>query len=268
VSEPLLSRNPSEKSEPTLSHKRWKPINPIREKGVVMETTKVKALELILDWALWPRYEANELDTTNVNRMVEALKAGIELPPIIADSKSMRIVDGFHRHKAYLQYYGKGAEIPVIFNEYDSDSSLFLDSLKANANHGLPLSPKDKVHAILTGRRMGIPLGKLAEQIGMRKEKALEFIQQRTATTRSGQKIPLSAGAIQLAGKKLNKAEEHFARTSNGIQPIVNARLLLNALRGTVNIPLTKQELEVYTQLRDALNDKIEQALANISNVG
>ena len=35
---------------------------------------QTKVLELITDWALWPRYEANELDSTNVARMKEAIK--------------------------------------------------------------------------------------------------------------------------------------------------------------------------------------------------
>ena len=68
--------------------------------------------------------------------------------------------------------------------------------------------------------------------------------------------IPLAAGAMKLAGKRLNKGQEHFARTSNGMQPIVNARLLLNALRANGH-PLTEKELDIYTELRDMLTVKI-----------
>jgi len=62
-----------------------------------MNIKKVKAIELIFDWNLWPRYEAEDLDSTNLRRMKSAILAGITLPPIIVNKKDNRIVDGFHR---------------------------------------------------------------------------------------------------------------------------------------------------------------------------
>ena len=224
------------------------------------KVVKMKVLELIADWALWPRWEANDLDSTNISRMKEALRAGMELPPIIADAKSFRIIDGFHRQKSYLSVYGEGVESQVELREYKNEGEMYLDATRMNTIQGLPLSPKDKVHVILVGRRMKLPLAKIAEALGMRKEKAQEFIAKRTATTSTGEKIPLSAGAMKLAGKHLNKEQEKFARTSNGMQPIVNARLLLNALRANSS-PLTQKELDIYIELRDELTDRINLTL-------
>ena len=220
------------------------------------KTVKMKALELIIDWALWPRYEANDLDSTNVSRMKEALRAGIELPPIIADKKSFRIIDGLHRLKAHIAVFGEDTTVSIELREYRNDAEMFLDAARLNTRQGLPLSPKDKVHVILVGRRMKLPLAKIAEAIGMRKEIADELIAKRTATTSKGEVIPLAAGAMKLAGKRLNKKQEAFARTSNGMQPIVNARLLLNALRANGR-PLTQKELDIYVELRDDLTAKI-----------
>ena len=224
------------------------------------KVVKMKVLELIVDWALWPRYEANDLDSTNVSRMKEALRAGIELPPIIVDAKSFRITDGVHRQKAYLSVYGEGAEAQVELREYKNEGAMFLDAARLNQTQGLPLSPKDKVHVLLVGRRMKLPLAKIADALGMRKEKAEELIAKRTATTSKGEKIPLAAGAMKLAGKHLNKEQEKFARTSNGMQPIVNARLLLNALRANSS-SLTQKELDIYIELRDELTDRINLTL-------
>lgn len=218
---------------------------------------RINALELIVDWELWPRYEANDLDATNIGRMKEAIMAGIELPPIIVDKKSYRIIDGFHRQKAYLSVYKENAIVPVEFREYSNDAEMFLEAAKLNTIQGLPLSPKDKVHVILTGRRKKLPFAKIAEALGMRKEKAQELLKKRTATTRNGKLIPLAAGAMGLAGKKLNKAQEHFAETSNGMYPIVNARLFLNALRAS-DCPLKEKELDICIELRDELTSKIE----------
>lgn len=226
-----------------------------------METVKMKALELVMDWSLWPRYEANDLDSTNVSCMKESLKAGRELPPIIVDKKSLRIIDGAHRRQAYLSVFGDDIEVLVELHEYSNDAEMFLDAAKRNTGQGLALSPKDKVHVILVGRRMKLPLAKIAEALGMRKEKADELMERRTATTSKGEKIPLAAGAMSLAGKRLNRKQEHFARTSNGMQPIVNARLLLNALRAS-NSPLTQKELDIYIELRDELTERIDLTIA------
>lgn len=213
---------------------------------------KVKVLELIKDWSLWPRYEANDLDATNVKRIKDALKAGLTLPPIIADKESYRIVDGFHRVEAYLSVYGEDAEIDVEFKNYKNDTEMFLESAKLNCNHGLPLSPKDITHVILTARRKKVPLAKIGEALGMTKERIKQFEQRRTATTRSGEKIPLSFGASSLAGKTLNKDQEHFARGANGMVPIINARLLMNALKASA-FPLTENEVKVLMELRDVI---------------
>ena len=222
--------------------------------------TKMKVLELVVDWALWPRYEANDLDSTNVSRMKEALRAGIDLPPIIADKKSFRIIDGVHRQKAYLSVFGTDAEVLVDLREYRNDAEMLLEAGRLNNCQGLPLSPKDKVHFIVSCRRMKLPLAKICEALGMRKEKAEALIVKRTATTSKGEVIPLAAGAMKLAGKQLNKKQEVFARTSNGMQPIVNARLLLNALRAN-STPLTQKELDIYVELRDELTDRINSTI-------
>ena len=221
---------------------------------------KVKALELIKDWALWPRYEANDLDQTNIRRMKEAINAGETLPPVIVDEKSYRIVDGFHRVSAVISLFGEDAEIDAILRRYKNDGEMFLDAALVNTRHGLPLSPKDKVHVILTAKRMKIPIAKVAAALGMTKEVANGLLERRTATTDKGETIPLSAGAMSLAGKKLTKAQEKFARTANGILPIVNARLLMNALRAS-SCPLTEKEVEVLIELRS----EIDKALAKLS---
>ncbi len=215
---------------------------------------------MIIDWALWPKYEANELDSTNLDQMKEALQAGKVLPPIIADKKSYRIIDGVHRQKAHLSVLGDDAMVPVEFRQYRNDAEMFLESARLNSQQGLKLSPKDRVHVILVGRRMKLPIAKIAEALGMRKEKAEDFIKKRTAMTRSGENIPLPAGAMKLAGKKLTKAQEKFARTSNGMVPIVNARLLLNAINASC-CPLTQKEFDILMELKDALIVLLEATL-------
>jgi len=219
-----------------------------------MEIVKMKALELIMDWSLWPRYEANDLDRTNINQLKDAMRTGANIPPIIVDKRSFRIIDGFHRTKAYLSVFGEDVEIDVELREYKNDIEMFSDAARLNARQGLKLSQKDRAHVMLILRRKKVPWPVIAEVLNVNIEKMKKFFQERTATTKEGEKIPLSYGAKDLGGKKLTKKQEIYARHSNGMLPIVNARLLLNALNANV-YPLTSKEIEILTELRLAIDD-------------
>jgi hypothetical protein len=219
-----------------------------------MGITKMKAIELVKDWNLWPRYEAGNLDSTNVRRMREAMEAGIALPPIIASKKDFRIVDGFHRVTAYLAQFGDDVSIDVDLREYKNDAELFLEAARLNSSHGLPMTPKDKAHAIIVGRRYKIPPAALAEALGMLPEKMKEFLASRTAKTESGETIPLSAGAMGLAGQTLNSNQEHYARTANGGMPEMYASMLLNALRASAYV-LTDKAKAKLVELRAAIDE-------------
>ena len=130
-----------------------------------MSIKKLRAIELIFDWNLWPRQAVQRLDSTNLARMKEALRSGFELPPIIANKKDLRIVDGFHRTKAYLSVLGDEAEMKVDLREYDSDAAMFLEAGALNAYHGLTMSPKDRAHFIITCRKYKIPPAAIAEAL-------------------------------------------------------------------------------------------------------
>lgn len=226
-----------------------------------MAIKTMKAAELILDWNLWPRFEAQELDATNVARMKEALRAGVVLPPVIASKKDFRVTDGFHRTKAHLSVYGDDAEIKVELKDYKNDQEMFMDAIRLNAHQGLPLSPRDKVHAFHTARRMKATVPVIAAALGMTTEALKIFVDRRTAKTQDGQNIPLSGGALELAGKKLTQAQEHFVRTASGTRQIVNARILVNSLKSD-SMVLDEKTIAVLTELRDLLNEVLLEVAA------
>lgn len=213
-----------------------------------MGTTKVKVAELVFDWSLWPRHEAQEIDHTNLKRLKEVLESGFPLPPIVVNKKDNRIIDGFHRAKAYLSVFGDGAEIEAEMREYENDSQMFLDTISLNTKQGLPLSPQDKAHAYLKARKLHIPPAAIASAFFITTDKLKKFIEKRTATTRDGEKIALAAGARGLAGRILTAKEEQFARRSGGNVPPINARLLLSALEA--NLELTNQDCVLLTDLQ------------------
>ena len=223
-----------------------------------MGITKVKAIDLVFDWNLWPRQSAQRLDSTNLARMREALRSGFPLPPIIANAKDYRIVDGFHRTRAYLDVFGDEVEMEALLKDYESDSQMFLEAGATNHHHGLPMSPKDRAHFISKCRHYKLPWPAIAQALNMDAEAIKDFVKKRTAKTESGETIPLSRGAEALAGKILTPTQEHYARTANGCIPEMYIAMLINALRadGVVYTDKTLSKLRelsgLITEILDA----------------
>ena len=218
-----------------------------------MDIKTVKAIELVFDWNLWPRQSVQRLDSTNLSRMKTALKSGFKLPPVVANEKDYRIVDGFHRTKAVLAVFGDHADIQVDFRKYGNDSAMFLDAGTLNAYQGLTLSPKDRAHFILKCRKYKIPPAVVANALHINTEKMKKFIDERSAKTPAGEVIPLSAGARRLAGKRLTPAQEHFARTANGCLPEMYVSMLLNALKSD-SVMLNEKTVGKLRELRNIID--------------
>lgn len=220
----------------------------------------VKAISLIPDYNLWPRYGVDSLDSTNVSRMRKSLRAGYELPHVVAATDN-RIIDGFHRTRATIEVLGDDADIKVEFREYNNDGEMLVDAALLNATQGLPMSPKDKAHFILKARKTKVPWPAIAEALKMNPEDVKAFIEQRSATTQDGERIALSYGAKGMAGKKLTPVQEHYVRTSNACVPEMYISMLLNALRadGLIITPKTAKRL---SELRHQIDLTLEEVTA------
>jgi len=224
-----------------------------------MGIKKLKAIELVFDWNLWPRQAVQRLDSTNLARMKEALRSGFELPPIIANKKDLRIVDGFHRTKAYLSVLGDDAEMQAELREYKNDAAMFLEAGMLNAYQGLTMSPKDRAHFILKCRKYKIPPAAIAGALRIDRTKMEEFVAKRSAVTKDGETIPLPAGARNLAGKKLTEVQEHYARTANGCMPEMYASMLINALKADA-LTLTDNTIGRLKELYNLIELILEEA--------
>lgn len=225
-----------------------------------MSVKRVKAIELVFDWNLWPRHKAEVLDSTNLQQLRDALRAGMRFPPVIVSETDMRIIDGFHRTRAVLDVLGEEGEIDAEFRTYKNEAEMFLEAGALN-NHGLKLGPIDRAHFILKARKMKIPPEAIAIALGMDKDKMQEFISKRSAKTQSGEVIPLPAGARNLAGKKLTEEQEHYARTANGCLPEMYASMLLNALRADALL-LEERTIKVLKNLHEAIGVLLDEAAA------
>ena len=223
-----------------------------------MGTKKVKAIELVFDWNLWPRQSIGTLDSTNLRQMKESLRAGFHLPPVVVNKADLRIIDGFHRTKAVLAVFGDDAKIDADLQEYADDAAMVLAAGALNAAQGLKLSPKDRAHFILKCRKLKIPPAAIASVLRIDEIRMKEFIAKRSAKTLDGEIIPLAAGARALAGKELTAEQEHYARTANGCMPEMYASMLLNALNADALI-LSDKTLAILGKLRDAIDLILEE---------
>jgi len=219
---------------------------------------RVKVSELVFDFDIYPRYKVDSLDSTNLNHLRDAIRAGISLPPIIINEKDNRIVDGFHRARAVWDVMGASGEIDAEARSYKSDAEMFLEAGRLNCKHGLKMNQKDRAHFLIKAMDMGIPAETIAEALGMDVKRMNEFIEERIAKTSDGQSIPLPYGARRLAGKTLNKKQEHYARTANGCLPEMYARMLLNALNADV-LELNEKTMKLLRKLYNRLGEILEE---------
>jgi len=132
------------------------------------KTKNVMVSLLIEDLDLYPR---TSIDSSNVSRIADAISSGKKLPPIIADEKSGRVVDGVHRRRALLRLFGDEAEYPVEYREYPTEQDLYLDAVRLNSPHGKPITGSDRTHAIIRAIDLGISDDAIADAIGVTVEK-------------------------------------------------------------------------------------------------
>jgi len=156
---------------------------------------KVLAAELVEDFDLYPR---ESVDSTHVSDLAMVLRAGVDIPPVVADGKSKRIVDGIHRRRAFLKIYGDEAEIDCDFHEYKSQSEMYLEAIRLNAPHGKPIKGHDRTHALLRGIDLGIRPSALAAVFGITIEHVSKI-------------VAIKAGTVSVATAKGKQIQRKIA---------------------------------------------------------
>lgn len=116
--------------------------------------------ELNRDESVYPR---TAIDDEHVFSMSEAIHSGVTMPPVIACSKTFRVVDGFHRIAAAMNVYGATATVEVLVKDYASDAEIFADAVRYNASHGRNLTLADRARCVDAAARLGIDDAILAD---------------------------------------------------------------------------------------------------------
>lgn len=173
----------------------------------------MKVSELLLDYELYPR---DRIEPYNVSQMVEALRAGRELPPVVIDQKSRRVIDGFHRVRAYQKLYGLDAEIPVELKDYKDDAQMFADAVRLNANHGRQLSTYDRARCIARAESLKLEPEVISSILNMTLERITEMKAERFATYKMEPQA-LKRTTAHLAGRELTDDEAEYNIKAGGM---------------------------------------------------
>lgn len=136
------------------------------------KSTQVPAALLVEDFALYPRHS---VDASYVVDLARALTAGERLPPLVVEAATQRIVDGFHRRRAYLKAYGETATVPVVYRTYASSAELLADAIRLNTHHGRRLQRQDEIRCVLLAEQQGLPVARVAVLLAVPEARILEL---------------------------------------------------------------------------------------------
>jgi hypothetical protein len=119
----------------------------------------VPLAQLLEDMSVYPRHT---VDDVYVSQLAEALRAGANLPLVVAEASSKRIVDGWHRVRAYRKVLGAEGVIDVDLRTFKDEAELLLAAISMNAAHGRKLDRIDQVRSVLLAQEAGVAAPRIA----------------------------------------------------------------------------------------------------------
>lgn len=210
----------------------------------------MKASELIEDLTIYPR---NQVDEFWISSLAHHLRNGAIFPPVLADKKSKKIVDGFHRCRAYTRVYGPDCDIPCETMVFKNEAEMFVESLRRNGTHGKPLSTVDRIMSVNRGQQLGVSLEVIASVLNIEPVRLGAKTELRTVRGPGGEVIVIKA-AMNRGNGHYNFEQKHAAQ--NGFGKIsLYAKLLNNLLRLNILDLAYGNVLEDLYLLRDTLNE-------------
>ena len=187
---------------------------------------KYQLSELVLDFEIYPR---GSVDSHHVGEIAEAIRAGSAMPPIVIEKKSKRIVDGFHRMKAFTRVFDEAHEVDCIEKEYKNEKELFLDSMRYNAAHGRALTQHDKVHCLLLADKLKISPTQVAEALRITTDRIGQLRMSRIGTA-SGRLIALKQTIRHMGGKDLTPGQVEANNKLGGMNTLFYVNQLITLI--------------------------------------
>lgn len=219
------------------------------------EMVPVTSLEFDPD--LYPRIDVSDFHVAELMRVMEG---GHTLPPVIADRKTRKLVDGAHRWHAAIRK--ELPEIAVEWRDYPNETELFEDACLLNSAHGLNFTARDKLKVIEISQRFGLKELEISK-ILRTSPSYVKAIMPRYATVQNGasakklERVPLKASTRHLSGQTITPAQADAIRgNAPGTSYLLLARQLISALENDLLPPQAQ-----YPTLHEEL-DKLAVLLA------
>jgi len=182
--------------------------------------------ELVLDFDLYPR---GGVDSHHCGEIAAAIQAGASVPPIVIEKSSRRIVDGFHRWKAFRRLYGEEFEVNCIEKTYANDAELFLDAMRYNASHGRALSQHDKVHCLLMAEKLKIEPEQISGALNITTARIGELKMARVGKIGPVQ-VALKQTIRHMGGKQLTKQQVEANDRLSGMNQLFYVNQLITLI--------------------------------------
>ena len=196
---------------------------------------QVKVCELVYDYTMYPRAS---IDSYHVSEIVQAMTAGLEMPPVVIDKATKRIVDGFHRCTAALRCHDTDATIMVVEKTYRSEQQMFLDAVRYNSAHGRNLSTYDRARCAIQAANLEIDDALLAGVLHMDVE-AIDKLRRHRSAMAGKLTVPIKRTIQHKAGKSLTRGQITANEALGGMNQLfyVNQLIILieNELLDTAN---------------------------------
>jgi hypothetical protein len=212
---------------------------------------RMPAAQLVFDFDLYPR---SDVDDTHVAHIAEAIRAGTEMPPVIACADSYRIVDGFHRTRAEIRVQGDKAILNVVLKRYRSDRERFIDAMKYNAHHGHNLTTADRARCALFAKKLRISVDVLADALSMTVGAIGKLTTNRIGKMRvanaadTAEEVPLKYVVRHMRGRTMTRAQVEAQKRLGGNNQVFIVNQLITLIESDL---LDAENLRLMARLAD-----------------
>lgn len=189
------------------------------------ETMRLSAL--LLDESLYPR---STISAGNIASLMEAIRADVPLPPLVVDRKTLTVVDGHHRARAYRRLRGPDCEVAVTLKDYRDRSAMLADAVALNVGRGADLTRWDIMRSMDLADEVGLPLDSLAKLLRWRPERLAAYREGRMGRTLDDRKLALKRSIRHRLDQPLSPEQEEANKTLSGMSPMFHVNQLLTLL--------------------------------------
>ncbi|MBW2194619.1 MAG: site-specific DNA-methyltransferase [Deltaproteobacteria bacterium] len=140
----------------------------------VLATKDILLSEVIFDEKLYPRKQHCPALVQQYADVIDEIE---ERGNFMTVAEDMTLLDGRHRHLAYLKRNdGKDVNVRVFVYQVKSEAEKFATAVKLNSSHGKQLTLEDKRRSVLTlFTEHKFPIEQIAKLVSVRKATALDW---------------------------------------------------------------------------------------------